>query len=195
MRLSSCCFIVFCFLGGTTIAQIDTLIDQRDGHRYSIVELAGKLWLKENLAFKMPMTEYYKNDSLKYAHFGLLYTRSEAKHGCPEGCHLARLDDWQLLDEYIQTNTLGAIMDSRYWEFHQALSNKSGFSLFPGGYKVTRRKFDYAGFSASLWFWDEQHEESNYHLHVHHTSETDFRYTFHSHKEAKIRKFYVRCVK
>jgi len=186
--------ILLYFIFTQSYAQDNKIIDSRDGQEYKTISIGNLIWFNENLNFKTETSQYYKNDSLNYSKYGRLYSKSDLPISCPKGWRIPTPKDWIVLDRLINKVGIFGIVDTEFWKYDSLLTNSSGFSLLPGGYKLTRNKFNFEKISSSLWFNDSTNPKSNYHLHVHHATELDSTYFFHTHKGVKNRKFQIRCV-
>ena len=194
LKMKFTLLILLYFSFSQIYAQDNKTIDSRDGQEYTTISIGNLIWFNENLNFKTENSEYYKNDSLNYSKYGRLYNKSDLTILCPKGWRIPTPNDWKILDSVINKVGIYGIMDTQFWKYDSLLTNISDFSLLPGGYKLSRNKFTFEKISSSLWFNDSTNSKSNYHLHVHHTTELDSSYIFHTHKGVKNRKFYTRCV-
>ncbi|MBN1182448.1 MAG: hypothetical protein JXB49_09195 [Bacteroidales bacterium] len=89
----------------TTFNVKDSIVDERDGQVYDIVQICDNWWMAENLNFRTPIgSYYYDGDSLTYSGFGRLYTWYAANAiiattpTCPAGWHLPSDDEWKELE-------------------------------------------------------------------------------------------------
>ena len=86
---------------------IDTVLDH-EGNRYTVVEIGGRCWLRENMrattspstghriitpnsisSYQSKTAHWYKNDSTKYNRFGVLYNWLAAVDSCKENAEVA----------------------------------------------------------------------------------------------------------
>lgn len=66
------------------------LVDSRDGKKYTVVRLGKRVWMAENLDFKMPQ-------SWEGSQTGRIYTYAAAMVACPKGWHLPSDAEWKEL--------------------------------------------------------------------------------------------------
>ena len=96
--------------------------DDRDGRIYKTIEIAGKLWMAENLAYlpdvslpseESDTTEHYyvynyeydrlsvASQTTNYFLYGVLYNWSAAVSACPRGWHVATDEEWKKLERML----------------------------------------------------------------------------------------------
>ena len=109
------------------------LIDNRDGERYSTVKIGGRVWMAENLKFRLPESYCYDNSTQNCENYGRLYTWNAAKKACPDGWSLPMGDDLN------------------YQDF-----NLNGFRVVDGGYYVDGERYIDLGNRAFFWLGDEK---------------------------------------
>ena len=109
------------------------LIDNRDGERYSTVKIGGRVWMAENLKFRLPESYCYDNVTQNCDSYGRLYTWSAAKRACPDGWSLPMGDDLN------------------YQDF-----NLNNFRVVNGGYYVDGDRYIDLGNRAFFWLGDEK---------------------------------------
>ncbi|HPR32286.1 MAG TPA: fibrobacter succinogenes major paralogous domain-containing protein, partial [Prolixibacteraceae bacterium] len=99
-----------------------SLIDERDGTEYPIVQIGSQVWMAHNLLYLpvvSPVSEgasdaahYYVYDyngtsvseakaTENYALYGVLYNWQAALSACPEGWHMPNDTEWQQLEMHI----------------------------------------------------------------------------------------------
>lgn len=72
------------------------LTDKRDGKKYKVELRAGKVWMKNNLAFSLASEKQcYMDDWASCKRFGRYYTYNEALKACPVGWHLPDDGEWR----------------------------------------------------------------------------------------------------
>ncbi len=134
----------------------------------------------ENLLARDKAYCFYNNCEDSDKRYGALYTYAAATNGkelnlfekngiqgaCPEGWHIPTRKDWQELQEYLGgQNIAGGVMkDSNsdiWYNSNLTISNSSGFSALPGGYRYKNGNFVSKGFSAEFWSTDKCEECMN----------------------------------
>ena len=141
-----------------------------EGNWYETVEIASQCWMKTSMRAKVDSAgnginaatelntekNYYltdRNDSI----YGYLYNWSAAKCVCPKGWHLPRVEEWELLTEYLVANykcneddsfLAKALASTSGWDSTSAIlstdtckvaymqsttNNATGFSAYPAG--------------------------------------------------------------
>ena len=109
------------------------LIDNRDGERYTTVKIGGRVWMAENLKFRLPESYCYENNTQNCETYGRLYTWNAAKKACPDGWSLPTGDDLN------------------YQDF-----NLNSFRVLDGGYYVDGERYIDLGSRAFFWLGDEK---------------------------------------
>jgi hypothetical protein len=72
------------------------LTDNRDKKKYKVEVRAGKIWMKQNLAFSLTSEKQcYIEDKASCEKFGRYYTHGEALKACPAGWHLPDDGEWR----------------------------------------------------------------------------------------------------
>lgn len=72
--------------------------DPRDQQTYGVAEVAGLLWMTENLRFAARASVCYENKRENCETLGRLYPWEVALQACPDGWHLATDFEWQALE-------------------------------------------------------------------------------------------------
>lgn len=109
------------------------LIDNRDGERYTTVKIGGRVWMAENLKFRLPDSYCYENNTQNCETYGRLYTWNAARKACPDGWSLPMGDDLN------------------YQDF-----NLNGFRVLDGGYYVDGERYIDIGNRAFFWLGDDK---------------------------------------
>lgn len=84
----------------------ESFTDERDGKEYAIEDVfdrnskTSRCWFAKNLEYKQEFSECYDGDSKKCKTYGRLYSGDQLNNkgksaACPEGTHIATLDDLQ----------------------------------------------------------------------------------------------------
>ncbi|MBU0763542.1 MAG: hypothetical protein KJ607_01765 [Bacteroidetes bacterium] len=149
--------------------------DPRDNKQYRTIKIGEKIWMAENLYYKMSGTICYENDTANCDIYGCLYTWNEAMNACPAGWHLASEKEFQQV--YMQVtdikhpdfnmvnmiSSLGAV--SATWkkpgaDYDDPLkyhwTNHFGLSVLPGGYYQAAYESDnytFSGLGICFGFW------------------------------------------
>ena len=72
------------------------LTDSRDNKKYKVELRAGKVWMKQNLAFSVTSEKQCYLDDRKYCDmYGRYYTYSDALRACPVGWHVPDDGEWR----------------------------------------------------------------------------------------------------
>lgn len=101
-----------CSISGIQLINPETFTDPRDGVEYDVVELGGKKWLRNNLAFGWDQTLAveardtlglgFKGYDVMSNVFGRYYSWDEAKVACPSGWHLPSDREWMEAAQSVQ---------------------------------------------------------------------------------------------
>lgn len=126
--------------GADAASAATSFVDARDGRTYRTVQLGGKTWLAENLAFEVPGESFcYGDDPARCATDGRLYTWRAARTACPASFRLATDEDWKSLE-----GALGMAASQRDLEGYGTprgtnegtrLKSPSGFAAKMAGYR------------------------------------------------------------
>jgi len=130
------------------------LIDGRDGQKYKVVEINGKMWMAENLNYQPPtgISLCYNDDISSCNKYGRLYDWRTAMKACPVGWHLPTRREWGDLaifaggtGKYGEDGIAGEKLKARMgWFIGSGGTNEYGFSALPGG-KSSNGHFFYSG--------------------------------------------------
>jgi len=123
----------------TVVWQIEkgSFIDKRDGQEYQTVKMPdGKIWMAQNLNYKVDGSWAYNNDEANAAKYGRLYTWEAAKTACPKGWHLPTREEWAALVEAAggDENAGARLKAKNGWDSNVGGTDDYGFSALPGGY-------------------------------------------------------------
>lgn len=158
-NLLSTLFIAACMVMATA-QESGEFTDARDGKTYKIVTIdivleggvtVKRTWMAENLAYEVPESFCYKNESAYCEAFGRLYTFKAAKEACPDGWHIPTIGEWNLLFQ-----TFGGIHDAG---IALQKGGESGLDLTLGGFGDPGRVFKNIGISGN--YWDAEKKSDN----------------------------------
>lgn len=142
------------------VACSDYFTDDRDGQSYDMVEIAGQLWMAENLNFKTDGSFCPEGDERNCSKYGRLYSWEAAKVACPAGWRLPSRSDFEKLIVTADpssrigaaaSNKAGTVLKSSSGWFKKGDgSDDLGFDALPAGYR-TGEKYDGIGGYAHIW--------------------------------------------
>jgi len=125
-------------------------VDKRDKRKYRIVKIGQYTWMAENLAYDVPGSRCYKDDSTYCEKYGKLYDRETAKKACPPGWHLPTDAEWQELVKHAGGKEIAGkkLKAKDGWKDYEGTSSNGtddfGFSALPGGFisSVDNSRYD-----------------------------------------------------
>lgn len=84
-------------------AMQNQMTDARDGQVYETVTIGTQTWFAVNLNYDTGdnTSKCYEDDSANCFTYGRLYEGNTAQTVCPEGWHLASVEEWQTLIDYL----------------------------------------------------------------------------------------------
>lgn len=137
-----------------------TLVDPRDGSRYSTVSVCDMVWMTQNLRYK---DEGAVQDPIASGvEYGFLYNFEQAKTVCPENWHLATDKEWKTLEAALgmpaeEQNEIGwrgedvgqFLKSSTQWQKNRKSSTPISFRVLPSGYSDGT----YQGLGKKARFW------------------------------------------
>lgn len=171
--------------------RVKYFMDARDGHIYRWVLIGEQIWMAENLNYlAYGGSSCYHTINRNCNIYGRLYTwnvamadaasSEETPSGvqgvCPSGWHLPSINEWELLAEYVATETgLTSNIGGRIWN-HIGPKLKSsagwndsgngtddfGFSALPGGFYRGGATYEALGIGALFWSSTERISSSAY---------------------------------
>ncbi len=170
---------------------LPSFTDSRDGTTYETVLIGNQCWMRQNLAWLPDVHKplngsssesryyVYGYDSTilqeavnraNYINYGTLYNWRSAISACPQGWHLPRNDEWQILTDYLGgEEAAGGKMKSEHtvpdphprWIMPNAeASNQSFFSGYPGGFRIHFGYFKDIGSIGQWWSFDTVNQSS-----------------------------------
>jgi uncharacterized protein (TIGR02145 family) len=149
-----------------------------DGNGYDTIVIGSQVWLKQNLrTTKLRDTTiipnivdslnwlnatssgycWYKNDSLTYSVYGILYNwhAVNSLKLCPTGWHEPSNVEWQILSNYLGGNSISGgklkEIESFHWIANNGANNSSGFTALPSGYRNKYGTFLDLGYYGYWW--------------------------------------------
>lgn len=140
------------------VACSDYFTDDRDGQSYDMVEIAGQLWMAENLNFKTDGSFCPEGDERNCPKFGRLYSWEAAKVACPAGWRLPTRENFEKLMATAGEKSGKALKASSGWFKKGNGDDALGFRALPAGFKSD--KFDGIGGYAHLWSATADSQES-----------------------------------
>jgi len=124
----------------------DSFVDIRDGKKYKVVKINGKIWMAENLSYNLGYGCWtYNNDERNAIKYGRLYTWDAAKKACPSGWHLPSNLEWIGLAQFILKEREGTIINSNKDQMYDESVGRHLKSKF--GWNSSRNGTDAYGFS------------------------------------------------
>lgn len=153
-----------------------TFTDSRDGNVYKYIKIGNQIWMAENLKylpsvsdpgiFSAEMPTYYvygysgtslagAKGSFNYGAYGVLYNWAAAKVACPAGWHLPTNEEWTQLTDYLGGKAVAGFKLKEtgitHWQStYTDVTNGTGFTALPGGYRVFDGTFHSAGYPGLL---------------------------------------------
>lgn len=220
MKKGPFCLFVFLILAFCSSAQkiiqpvtsVDSVQDI-DGNVYKTVKIGNQWWMAENLKVthyrngdNIPcLTDddewdynkgaycYYNNDTTYIGKYGLLYNWfavADSRNIAPEGWHVPSDEEWQTLVDYLGGDTIaGGKMKST--GTNEGVSNESGFSALPAGYRYNHGTFDGIGTNSYFWSSTESKEGDAWHRYLYYGNAIVYR----DNSGWKQAGYSVRCVK
>jgi uncharacterized protein (TIGR02145 family) len=176
----------------------NTYIDSRDGKTYKTVKIGTQTWMAENLAYKVSSGcwVYGPNEMLMIAYkYGYLYNWVTAKNVCPSGWHLPTYEEWTILIDYLGGNDVAAgklkeVGQAHWKDSTFSVTNESGFTALPGGYRKIDGSFD--GFESYGLWWSSTECNANYASDIFMRSNSNRLYRL---NELKNVGYSIRCVR
>jgi len=135
-------------------SRVGSFIDKRDGQEYQTVKMPdGKIWMAQNLNYKVNGSWAYDNNEANAAKYGRLYTWEAAKAACPKGWHLPTREEWAALVEAAggEENAGARLKAAVGWKSDGGGTDGYGFSALPGGYRYADGRFVDAGYFGYWW--------------------------------------------
>jgi uncharacterized protein (TIGR02145 family) len=167
--------------------------DSRDGNVYKYVKIGNQIWMAENLKYLPSVSEPgiisvespcynvydYNGTSLagakgsfNYGAYGVLYNWTAAKAACPAGWHLPTIEEWIQLANYLGGKSVaGSKLKETHithWrESYTNVTNETGFTALPGGFRDFDGTFKSTGYRGYWWSATDGNESfSVWHIHM-----------------------------
>jgi uncharacterized protein (TIGR02145 family) len=194
------------------------LIDDRDGHEYTTVQIGEQCWMTENLNIGTRINgnqdmidngiveKYcYNNSEANCDVYGGLYqwdemmqySNIEGLQGiCPDGWHLPTDVEWTTLTTYLAGESVAGgkmkTTGTMYWNHpNTGATNESEFSGLPCGYRILSGNFTNASLNANWWSSTEYSATKVYDRYILYNSASVERFS----NFTKVYGFSVRCLK
>ena len=166
--------------------------DPRDKQKYRTIKVGSRLWLADNLNYKMDGSFCYKDDESQCMAYGRLYTWDAAVNACPQGFHLPTDDDFQSLWQAAGADFNAAyLLKAAYgWSGETNGSDTLKFSAMPAG-----NRFDdetYGNLSKFAFFWSSEASKEKQNARVWYMTSKSMAFSFMN--KPKTFGFSVRCV-
>lgn len=157
-------------------------VTDKDGNVYKTVKINNQEWMSENLNVEhyrngdiIPQVQdedtwyklktgawcYYEHETENGKTYGKLYNWhavNDPRGLAPEGWHIPVKTEWSVLIEFLggESKAGGKMKDKTLWyEPNTSATNKSGFSAYPGGYRVSSGQFYNKGKLSHFWASNE----------------------------------------
>jgi len=196
----------------------ETVVDI-DSNIYHTVKIGKQTWMVENLrtsryrngdtipcisdskAWNYATTGgycFYKNDEMEEKVYGKIYNWyavNDSRKIAPDGWHVATLDDWKKLIDFLGGNKKagGKLKEKEFlhWKTpNKNASNINGFTALPGGYRFYNGNFGFLGETGAWWVATEHNTAEAWSICIRHIDGEVLEM-----KGIKANGFYVRCVK
>jgi len=166
----------------------ESTVTDIDGNVYKTVSIGSQVWMAENLkttTFRngetipiitddsqwagMTGSAYcnYGNDLDNGSTYGRLYnwySVNDSREIAPAGWHVASLEEWEVLIEYLGGEDVagGKLKESGndHWEGNSGSTNESGFTALPGGGRYQYGVFNLIGY-LGYWWTATEHSTTN----------------------------------
>lgn len=137
------------------VPQMGTFVDHRDNKTYKTVVIGSKVWMAENLSYKMEGSTCYDNNEGNCQTYGRLYTFEAARKACPSGWHLPENEEWTWFKTFIEDSdgkeaAWMSLKSRDKWDG----SDRYGFDVVPAGKAIDG--FMELGVSAHFWSATEE---------------------------------------
>jgi uncharacterized protein (TIGR02145 family) len=195
-----------------------TTLTDVDNNTYNAVEIGTQVWMQENLkvvhyrngddianvadnsAWSNLTTGaycWYDNSIANKEVYGAMYNfyaTVDNRILCPTGWHAPSDAEWTTLSEYLGGDEISGGKMKEYGLLHwlspnNEASNSSGFTAFPGGYRVTDGTFNSLGEEGKWWSTTTNDATTSWYRYIYNTYTTLFREYF-----PKANGLSIRCI-
>jgi len=170
---------------------ITTFVDSRDGKTYKKVTIGTQTWMAENLNYAAegskcygegapveitdphdfhdspggykPVTKTLSDKEVKAncVKYGRLYDWPAAQEACPAGWHLPSNDEWNAMEEYVESRENSSLRAASGWKIHRNGTDDYGFAALPGGFRsLDDGNYEGVGGYAGWWSSTENDPDS-----------------------------------
>ena len=189
-----------------------------DGNNYPVVKIGDQIWMAENLkttkyydgtdipnitesslwtSLTKPAFCWYDNDLGNKSIYGALYNWYSVNTDklCPAGWHVPSDTEWTSLLAYLGGESIAGLKLKEtgitYWANpNLGVTNETGFSARPGGYRYVDGKFHYVKQYGDWWSSTEASYERVWYRNMHYYVSAVYR-----DRSYKNNGFSVRCIK
>ncbi len=150
-------FLFSCITINLIAQESQTYTDSRDGKIYKTIKIANQIWFAENVNIQTDTGSWCYNNNLDNSNiYGRLYNWEIANNICPVGWHLPSNDEFQILVDYLggyffAGGKLKEKGNSHWSSSNDKITNESGFSAFPAGYRNFNGDFFNQGSISCFW--------------------------------------------
>ncbi len=129
------------------------MTDGRDGRGYRTINIAGQIWMAENLNYEVGDSYCYEDNNQNCDTYGRLYKWNAALNACPAGWHLpTRMEIETLIGNVGGMSTTATMLKfTKGWDDNGNGLDPFGFSALPAGMLGYEGYFDGIGFTAGFW--------------------------------------------
>lgn len=129
------------------------MTDDRDGHLYRTIKIAGQEWMAENLDYESEDSYCYEDNKQNCNTYGRLYKWNAALYACPAGWHLPTKMEIDVLIKNVGDKSTAAtvLKYTKGWDDGGNGTDSFGFGALPGGLLGYEGYFDGIGLTAGFW--------------------------------------------
>lgn len=129
------------------------MTDDRDGHLYRTINIAGQEWMAENLAYETEDSYCYEDNKQNCNMYGRLYKWNAALYACPVGWHLPTKMEIDVLIKNVGDKSTAAtvLKYTKGWDDGGNGTDSFGFGALPAGLLGYEGYFDGIGLTAGFW--------------------------------------------